>query len=43
MLTPYEPARTGRTEQFREAVEELKSRGVEFVSDVLKSPWRYVA
>ena len=27
----------------RQTVEELKSRGVEFVSDVLEFPWGYVA
>jgi hypothetical protein len=31
------------TEDCRETVEELKSRGVEFVSDVLEFPWGYVA
>jgi Glyoxalase/Bleomycin resistance protein/Dioxygenase superfamily len=34
---------TIETDDCRKAVEELKSRGVEFVSDVLELPWGYVA
>jgi len=34
---------TIETEDCRETVEELKSRGVEFVSGVLEFPWGYVA
>ena len=34
---------TIETEDCRKAFEELKSRGVEFVSDVLEFPWGYVA
>jgi predicted enzyme related to lactoylglutathione lyase len=31
------------TDDIRKTVEDLKSRGVEFVSDVLEFPWGYVA
>lgn len=31
------------TDDCRKTVEELKSRGVEFVTDVLEFPWGYVA
>jgi predicted enzyme related to lactoylglutathione lyase len=34
---------TIETDNCRKTVEELKSRGVEFVSDVLEFPWGYVA
>jgi uncharacterized glyoxalase superfamily protein PhnB len=34
---------TIETEDCREAYEELKSRGVEFETDVLEQPWGYVA
>jgi predicted enzyme related to lactoylglutathione lyase len=34
---------TIETDDCRKTVEELKSRGVEFVSDVLEFPWGYVA
>jgi predicted enzyme related to lactoylglutathione lyase len=34
---------TFETEDCREAVEELKSRGVRFETDVLEYPWGYVA
>jgi predicted enzyme related to lactoylglutathione lyase len=34
---------TIETDDCRKAVEELTSRGVEFVSDVLEFPWGYVA
>ena len=34
---------TIETDDCRKAVEELKSRGVEFVSDVLEFPWGYIA
>jgi predicted enzyme related to lactoylglutathione lyase len=34
---------TIETEDCRKRVEEFKSRGVEFVSDVLEFPWGYVA
>ena len=34
---------TIETDDCRKAVEELKSRRVEFVSDVLEFPWGYVA
>jgi predicted enzyme related to lactoylglutathione lyase len=32
-----------KADDCRETVEELKSRGVEFVSDVLEFPWGIVA
>jgi hypothetical protein len=42
--TPRPPASiTIETDDCRTTVEELKSRGVEFVSDVLEFPWGYVA
>ena len=34
---------TIETDDCRKTVDELKSRGVEFVSDVLEFPWGYVA
>jgi len=34
---------TIETEDIRKAYQELKSRGVEFVTDVLEQPWGYVA
>jgi predicted enzyme related to lactoylglutathione lyase len=34
---------TIETDDIRKTFEELKSRGVEFVSDVLEFPWGYVA
>ena len=34
---------TIETDDSRKTFEELKSRGVEFVSDVLELPWGYVA
>ncbi len=34
---------TIETDDVRKTFEELKSRGVEFVSDVLEFPWGYVA
>jgi predicted enzyme related to lactoylglutathione lyase len=34
---------TIETDDCRQTVDELKSRGVEFVSDVLEFPWGYVA
>ena len=34
---------TIETDDVRKTVEEFKSRGVEFVSDVLEFPWGYVA
>jgi predicted enzyme related to lactoylglutathione lyase len=34
---------TIETDDIRKTVEELKSRGVEFASDVLEFPWGYVA
>jgi hypothetical protein len=34
---------TIETDDCRKTVEELQSRGVEFVSDVLELPWGYVA
>jgi predicted enzyme related to lactoylglutathione lyase len=37
------PSITIETDDCRKTVEELKSRGVEFVSDVLEFPWGYVA
>jgi predicted enzyme related to lactoylglutathione lyase len=37
------PAITIETDDCRKTVEELKSRGVGFVSDVLEFPWGYVA
>jgi predicted enzyme related to lactoylglutathione lyase len=37
------PSVTIETGDIRATVEELKSRGVEFVSDVLEFPWGYVA
>jgi predicted enzyme related to lactoylglutathione lyase len=37
------PSVTIETDDCRKSVEELKSRGVEFVSDVLEFPWGYVA
>jgi predicted enzyme related to lactoylglutathione lyase len=37
------PSITIETEDCRETVEELKSRGVEFLTDVLEFPWGYVA
>jgi predicted enzyme related to lactoylglutathione lyase len=37
------PSVTFVTDLCRKTVEELKSRGVEFVTDVLEFPWGYVA
>lgn len=37
------PSITIEADDCRKAVEELKSRGVEFISDVLELPWGYVA
>jgi predicted enzyme related to lactoylglutathione lyase len=37
------PSVTIETGDIRATVEELKSRGVEFISDVLEFPWGYVA
>jgi predicted enzyme related to lactoylglutathione lyase len=37
------PAITIETDDCRKTVEELKARGVGFVSDVLEFPWGYVA
>ena len=37
------PSITIEADDCRKTVEELKSRGVEFVSDVLEFPWGYVA
>ena len=37
------PSVTFVTDDCRKTVEELKSRGVEFVTDVLEFPWGYVA
>jgi predicted enzyme related to lactoylglutathione lyase len=37
------PASVIETEDCRKAYEELKSRGVEFETDVLEQPWGYVA
>jgi predicted enzyme related to lactoylglutathione lyase len=37
------PTCTIETENLRETYEELKSRGVNFVTDVLEFPWGYVA
>ena len=37
------PSITIETDDCQKTVEELKSRGVEFVSDVLEFPWGYVA
>jgi len=37
------PSVTIETDDCRQTVEELKARGVEFVSDVLEFPWGYVA
>ena len=37
------PSVTIETDDCRKTVEELKSRGVEFVTDVLEFPWGYVA
>ena len=37
------PSVTFVTEDCRKTVDELKSRGVEFVTDVLGFPWGYVA
>jgi predicted enzyme related to lactoylglutathione lyase len=37
------PSVTFVTDDCRETVEELKSRDVEFVTDVLEFPWGYVA
>jgi predicted enzyme related to lactoylglutathione lyase len=37
------PSITIETEDCRKTFEELKSRGVEFASDVLEFPWGYVA
>ena len=37
------PSVTFVTEDCRKTVDELKSRGVEFVTDVLEFPWGYVA
>jgi predicted enzyme related to lactoylglutathione lyase len=37
------PSVTFVTDDCRQTVEELKSRGVEFVTDVLELPWGYVA
>src|SRR6476660_9713854 len=34
---------TIETDDVRQTVDELKSRGVEFVSDVLEFPWGYIA
>jgi predicted enzyme related to lactoylglutathione lyase len=31
------------TDDIRTTVDELKSRGVEFISDVIEFPWGYVA
>jgi predicted enzyme related to lactoylglutathione lyase len=37
------PSVTIETDDCRKTFEEMKSRGVEFVSDVLEFPWGYVA
>jgi predicted enzyme related to lactoylglutathione lyase len=37
------PSVTIETDDLRKTYEELKSRGVEFVTDVLEFPWGYVA
>jgi predicted enzyme related to lactoylglutathione lyase len=37
------PSVTIETGDIGATVEELKSRGVEFISDVLEFPWGYVA
>ena len=37
------PSVTIETDDCRRTVDELKSRGVEFVSDVVEFPWGYVA
>ena len=37
------PSVTIETDDCRRTVEELKSRGAEFVTDVLEFPWGYVA
>jgi predicted enzyme related to lactoylglutathione lyase len=37
------PSVTIETDDIRATVEELKSRGVEFISDVVEFPWGYVA
>jgi predicted enzyme related to lactoylglutathione lyase len=37
------PSITIETDDCRATVQELKSRGVEFLSDVLEFPWGYVA
>lgn len=37
------PSVTIETDDCRETAEELKARGVEFVTDVLEFPWGYVA
>jgi len=37
------PSITIETDDCRETVQELKSKGVEFISDVMEFPWGYVA
>ncbi len=37
------PVLTIETDDCRKTVEELKSRGAEFITDVLEFPWGYVA